>query len=60
MAYLYVKSSPKPPVLKKKLSQKQRRLLASLLFIGGIGLFLSVLFPILHFQLGYSPQFNQL
>ncbi len=60
MAYLYVKSSPKPPALKKKLSQKQRRLLASLLFIGGIGLFLSVLFPILHFQLGYSPQFNQL
>ncbi len=60
MAYLYVKSSPKPPVLKKKLSSTQRQLLASLLFIGGIGLFLSVLFPILHFQLGYSPQFNQL
>lgn len=60
MAYLYVKSSPKPPALKKKLNPKQRRLLAGLLFISGIAVFMSALFPILHFQLGYSPQFNQL
>lgn len=60
MSYLYVKSSPKPPALKKKLNSKQRRLLAGLLFISGVALFMSALFPILHFQLGYSPQFNQL
>ncbi len=60
MSYLYVKSSPKPPVLKKKLNPKQRQLLAGLLFISGIAVFMSALFPILHFQLGYSPQFNQL
>ena len=60
MSYLYVKSSPKPPALKKKLNPKQRRLLAGLLFISGIAVFMSALFPILHFQLGYSPQFNQL
>ncbi len=59
MAYLYVKSSPKPPK-SRKLTPRQRRLFSSLLFLGGIGLFLSVLFPIIHFQVGYSPQFNQL
>jgi len=60
MSYLYVKNTPKPHRVIKKLSPHHKKILASLLMFTGIFLFISVLFPILQFQIEYSSKFNQI
>ena len=60
MSYLYVKNTPKPHRVKKTLSPKHKKIFASVLLFSGIFLFLSVLFPILQFQIEYSSKFNQI
>jgi len=60
MSYLYVKSSPKITVPKKALSLRRRQFFASFFLFSGLLLFLSVIFPIIQFQLEYSTKFNQI
>lgn len=60
MPYLYVKNTPRLQKTRKKLSPRHRKIFAALLMFGGILTFLSVLFPILQFQVEYSTKFNQI
>lgn len=60
MPYLYVKNTPRLQKPRKKLSPRHRKIFAALLMLGGILTFLSVLFPILQFQIEYSAKFNQI
>ncbi|MFA6007598.1 MAG: sortase [Candidatus Shapirobacteria bacterium] len=60
MSYLYVKNTPKLHRVVKKLSPQHKKIFASLLMFAGIFLFVSVLFPILQFQIEYSSKFNQI
>jgi len=60
MSYLYVKSLPKVAHSKNNISLKRKKIFASFFLVSGILLFLSVVLPILQFQLGYSTKFNQI
>lgn len=60
MSYIYVKNTPKPQKFRKKISPQHKKILASILMFGGLFLFISVLFPILQFQIEYSSKFNQI
>lgn len=60
MSYLYVKSPPKISAPKKAISPLRRKIFASFFLVSGLLLFLSVVFPIVQFQLEYSTKFNQI
>lgn len=60
MSYLYVKSPPKISAPKKSMSPQRRKIFASFFLVSGLLLFLSVVFPIVQFQLEYSTKFNQI
>lgn len=60
MSYLYVKSPPKISTPKKAISPLRRKIFASFFLVSGLLLFLSVVFPIVQFQLEYSTKFNQI
>jgi len=60
MSYLYVKSIPGSHKPKRTLSPRRKKIFASFFLFSGIFLFLSVILPILQFQLGYSTKFNQI
>ncbi len=60
MSYIYVKNVPKPRRNLPRLAPKYKRALALFFMLSGITLFLSVVFPILHFQVEYSSKFNQI
>jgi len=60
MSYLYVKSPPKISAPKKVISPLRRKIFASFFLVSGLLLFLSVVFPIVQFQLEYSTKFNQI
>jgi sortase A len=60
MSYLYVKKIPKELIPKKTLSPQRKKIFASFFLFSGILLFLSVIFPIIQFQLEYSTKFNQI
>ncbi|HBP51482.1 MAG: sortase [Candidatus Shapirobacteria bacterium GW2011_GWE1_38_10] len=60
MSYLYVKTTPKTVAPKKVLSLRRKKIFASLFLFSGLFLFLSVIFPIVQFQLEYSTKFNQI
>lgn len=60
MSYIYVKNVPKPRRNPPRLPPKYKRALALFFMLSGVTLFLSVVFPILHFQVEYSSKFNQI
>lgn len=60
MSYIYVKNTPKPQKFRKKILPQHKKFLASILMFGGLFLFISVLFPIIQFQIEYSSKFNQI
>lgn len=60
MSYLYLKSPPKRTKSKKNISPRHKKIFAYFFLFSGIFLFLSVILPILQFQLNYSTKFNQI
>jgi len=61
MAYVYLKSSHSPKThIRKNISQGQKRIIAIIFFSFGSILLLSVIAPIVQFQLEYSSKFGQM
>lgn len=59
MGYLYLKKSELPRSESASARPRRQKIAASLFMSLGALLFLSVLYPILHFQFGYSTKFDQ-
>ena len=60
MSYTYLKKPVSAKTKRIRLDQKKRKLLSGLFLAFGITMFLSVLIPILKFQLEYSRKFGQI
>lgn len=60
MSYLYIKTPPKTTGRKKTISARKKKFFASFFLLSGVLIFLSVIFPIVQFQLEYSSKFNQI
>ncbi|MBU1117913.1 sortase [Patescibacteria group bacterium] len=59
MSYLYVKSEPRSVVPRKRLSLRKKKIFALSFLTLGLILFLSVIVPIIQFQLEYSDKFSK-